>query len=199
MSTKAERTTQYIIETVAPVFNKRGYIGTTMSDITEATGLTKGAVYGNFKNKEELALAAFNYNLKKVTGAIKAKIDTAETPLEQLKALVDFYRSYHEFTIAFGGCPILNVGVDANHHNPQLMERVVQVVQKLQAYIAGVVKDGIAVGVFHAEVNPVQFARKFFSLFEGAIFMTMTMNNSQYILDMTEVVDKIIDHELCVK
>ena len=62
MTTKAERTTAFIIETVAPIFNKHGYIGTSMSDLTEATGLTKGALYGNFENKEALALAAFEYN-----------------------------------------------------------------------------------------------------------------------------------------
>jgi len=55
MPTKAERTSAFIIERVAPVFNKHGYIGTSMSDLTEATGLTKGALYGNFENKEALA------------------------------------------------------------------------------------------------------------------------------------------------
>ena len=62
MSGKAERTTQFIIETVAPIFNKHGYIGTSMSQLTEATGLTKGAIYGNFENKLALALSAFEYN-----------------------------------------------------------------------------------------------------------------------------------------
>ena len=49
MSTKAERTTAFIIETVAPIFSRQGYVGTSMSDLTEATGLTKGALYGNFE------------------------------------------------------------------------------------------------------------------------------------------------------
>jgi hypothetical protein len=40
MSTKAERTTAYIIETVAPIFNRYGYVGTSMSHLTDATGLT---------------------------------------------------------------------------------------------------------------------------------------------------------------
>jgi len=70
MSTKAERTTAYIIKTVAPVFNKHGYVGTSMSDLTEATGLTKGALYGNFENKEALALSSFEYNSKILLAAI---------------------------------------------------------------------------------------------------------------------------------
>ena len=64
IATKAEKTSQYIVETTAPLFNKNGYTGTSLSDITDTTGLTKGAIYGNFKNKEELALEAFNFNVK---------------------------------------------------------------------------------------------------------------------------------------
>ena len=56
MISKSEKTTKYIIETVAPIFNRKGYAATSMSDLTAATGLTKGAIYGNFKNKEELAI-----------------------------------------------------------------------------------------------------------------------------------------------
>lgn len=196
MTSKAARTTQFIIETVAPVFNKHGYIGTSMSDITAATGLTKGAIYGNFKNKEELALAAFNYNLKKVVGAIAAKIDSAKTPHLKLKALVDFYRSYHEFTIPFGGCPILNVGIDANHQNPPLMERVIAVIQKLQTSIAAIVDAGIEVGEFRQNADGIGFARKMFSITEGAIFMTVTMNNSRYLLDATDIIEGMIESDL---
>jgi AcrR family transcriptional regulator len=50
---KAGRTRQFIIETTAPIFNTKGYEGTSMSTLTEATGLTKGSIYGNFENKEE--------------------------------------------------------------------------------------------------------------------------------------------------
>ncbi len=48
--TKAEETRQYIIERAAPIFNMYGYEGFSMSQLTEAIGMTKGAIYGNFKN-----------------------------------------------------------------------------------------------------------------------------------------------------
>jgi AcrR family transcriptional regulator len=53
MGTKSELTSEFIIKTVASVFNKKGYSGTSMADITNATGLTKGAIYGNFKDKND--------------------------------------------------------------------------------------------------------------------------------------------------
>ncbi|MDO9376148.1 MAG: TetR/AcrR family transcriptional regulator, partial [Ferruginibacter sp.] len=61
--TKAEKTRNFIVEQTAPIFNKKGYAGTSLTDLTEATGLTKGSIYGNFANKDEVALAAYDYNL----------------------------------------------------------------------------------------------------------------------------------------
>ena len=66
MISKAELTKLHILETVAPIFNKNGYAATSMQDITKATGMTKGAIYGNFKNKEELAISAFKFMVKKL-------------------------------------------------------------------------------------------------------------------------------------
>jgi TetR/AcrR family transcriptional regulator, transcriptional repressor for nem operon len=76
---KAERTRAFIIESTAEIFNKKGYAGTSLSDLTEATNLTKGSIYGNFENKEEVALAVFDYNCAKISQVIQEQINKAET------------------------------------------------------------------------------------------------------------------------
>src|SRR5262245_13558435 len=57
--TKAQRTRLHIIEKTAPLFNMNGFDGTSLADLCRVTGLTKGALYGNFLDKEELATEAF--------------------------------------------------------------------------------------------------------------------------------------------
>src|SRR5262245_58413217 len=98
MAGKAELTTEYILKTVAPVFNKYGYAATSMAEITKATKLTKGAIYGNFENKEQLALEAFNYNIRKVIGMVSEKINAETSPLKKFKAITVFYRNYYGLT-----------------------------------------------------------------------------------------------------
>ena len=63
---KAEETRQTIIEKAAVIFNKNGYQRTTMSTLTKALGLTKGAIYGHFADKDELAVEAFRYSVRKI-------------------------------------------------------------------------------------------------------------------------------------
>ena len=49
---KAKRTKWYIIEKTAEIFNKKGFSGTSLTDLTSATQLTKGSIYGNFEAEE---------------------------------------------------------------------------------------------------------------------------------------------------
>jgi len=63
--TKSEQTKAFIIEKTAPIFNSKGYAGTSLTDITEATKLTKEVFMETLANKDEVALAAFDYNLRR--------------------------------------------------------------------------------------------------------------------------------------
>jgi AcrR family transcriptional regulator len=54
---RALRTRQQILEAAAQAFAERGYPAVTILDVAELAGLTKGAVYFHFANKEALATA----------------------------------------------------------------------------------------------------------------------------------------------
>jgi len=45
---KGERTRQRIVELAAPVFNRQGYVGASLRNLIEATGLEKGGIYNHF-------------------------------------------------------------------------------------------------------------------------------------------------------
>lgn len=198
MATKAELTSEHIIKTVAPIFNKHGYSGTSMSDLTKATGLTKGAIYGNFTNKEELAFVAFKYNVDRVVNQISQELSAIESPLNQLYGLTNFYRRYRAYTIEFGGCPIVNIGVDANHDNPALLERVQEVISKLQYLITKMIVKGQEAGEIKKDADAQKYGRLIYTIIEGAVFMTVTMNNDTYLNEMMNHIDAVIKAELVV-
>ena len=57
---KKELTTAQLLETAREVFLERGYHRSTLDDIADAAGFTKGAVYARFKSKDELFLALYD-------------------------------------------------------------------------------------------------------------------------------------------
>ncbi|WP_339709964.1 TetR/AcrR family transcriptional regulator [uncultured Kriegella sp.] len=196
MTTKAERTTAYIIETVAPIFNKLGYIGTSMSDLTEATGLTKGALYGNFENKEALALSAFEYNSKRLLKVIDDQLDTAGTSMDKLLALTKFYRNYDVFTLEMGGCPILNVGVDAQNNNRLLAAAAKETLKNIEGKIALVLENGVKSNELNLPVTPLQFAKQFYTMLQGAIAVATITKDRKYLVNTVAYLEVLMKREL---
>ncbi|MDP5231050.1 MAG: TetR/AcrR family transcriptional regulator [Cellulophaga sp.] len=196
MTTKAEKTTEYIISTIAPIFNKLGYVGTSMSDLTEATGLTKGALYGNFENKEALALAAFEYNSKKLLSAIEEKLAVNGTCLQKIFSLTNFYRHYNEFSEVMGGCPILNVGVDAKYNNRLLAAASRETIKTLEGKIALVLENGVKNGEIKLPVTPLQFAKQMFTMIQGAIAMATITEDRKYLLNTITYLEHLINNEI---
>ena len=196
MTTKAERTTAFIIETVAPVFNKHGYVGTSMSDLTEATGLTKGALYGNFENKEALALSAYEYSIRKLLEAIDERLSIEGTSLEKLFSLTKFYRNYDVFTLEMGGCPILNVGMDAQHNNQQLAAAASETIKIIEGKIALVLENGVNNNEIRLPVTPLQFAKQLYTMLQGAVAMTTITNDRKYLMNTVAYLEVLVKNEI---
>ena len=194
--TKAEKTSQFIIEKTAVIFNRNGYTGTSLSDITEATGLTKGAIYGNFANKEELAVEAFNFAIKYQMDQIKEIIKTIESPLAKLFAITNFHRNYYDKLVEYGGCPIVNVGVDTNHTNPALFARVKHVIDRMQGSLASIIEEGIFKKEIKDDINAMKYGVRMYSLIQGAVFTAMMSQDEQSLIDMMNHVDHMIQTEL---
>jgi AcrR family transcriptional regulator len=184
---KSERTRQFIIEKSAHVFNKQGYVATSLTDLTEATGLSKGSIYGNFKNKEEVAAAAFDYNFSLIVGAIRDRISKQTNSIDKLLEHIRAYRESSNAIYEHGGCAILNTAIDADFVNPMLKKRVTEVVRQWLDAIHNIVVQGIERGEIRGDVDPARFAAFFVGLTEGGVFLFKATSESHFIF-------KALDH-----
>jgi AcrR family transcriptional regulator len=55
---KRDRTRAKLMEAARALIREKGYERTTLEEIAERAGMTTGAIYGNFKSREELFIAA---------------------------------------------------------------------------------------------------------------------------------------------
>lgn len=196
MLTKAEKTTQFILEKIGPYFNKHGYTGTSMSDITKATGLTKGAIYGNFKDKEDLALQAFNYNIRRAMGKLRDRMSMEADGLTKLKEIIAFFRNYYSVEKLYGGCPMINVGIDSLNHNHTLYNRVVDVMNKLIQSIADIIEQAKAEGAIKSTIDSAKYANKIYAQIQGGIFITSMLKDENHLSELMNHVDQMIDSEM---
>lgn len=176
--TKPERTRQFIIEKTAPVFNAKGFAGTSMNDLIKATGLTKGSIYGNFQNKDEVAVAAFDHNFARVTSYIKSKIAEQENAAERLLIYPKVYRNFLKIPFLQAGCPLLNTAVDADDTHPVLRKKAADALSFWKRSIENQVKRGIERKEISAKTNAAEFAVIIISVIEGAVMQAKVTGRS---------------------
>ncbi len=190
---KAERTRQFIIERTASIFNKKGYAGTSLSDLTGATGLTKGSIYGNFKNKEEVAAEVFDYNSAKVRNQVQERIQKAKTYHDKLLVYAQVYHSFSRGDFPAGGCPILNTAVDADDTNPLLKDKAAKAVVRWKTRIETLVTEGIEAGEFKPGIDITEVALSMIALIEGGIMIAKVTDTPANLDTVLKRVNKLVD------
>jgi TetR/AcrR family transcriptional repressor of nem operon len=186
---KAEETKNFIIEKSAPIFNMHGYKGTTMSQLTKAIKMTKGAIYGNFADKDEIALAAFDYNFAELSEKIGSAVVSKENACDKLIAFANFYLDHFIEISRKGGCPLLNAAVDSDNIHPPLKERVAKAIETWINTVTRIVYSGIKHKQINANTKPEQFASVFVSLIEGGLMLSKATGNT---IHLSRNIDQII-------
>ena len=189
---KSEKTKQYIIEKTADIFNARGYAGTSLSNLTDATGLTKGSIYGNFENKDEVALAAFDYNFKRVTQYLKSRITETENAVDRLLIYPAVYRNFLKIPFLKTGCPILNTSTEADDTHPALKKKAAEALAFWKKSLENQVKRGIERKEIKASADPVQIAVVIMSMIEGAIMQAKVTGRSTELNIAMDYLEQII-------
>ena len=189
-------TALYILETVAPIFNRQGYVGTSLSALTDATKLTKGAIYGNFKNKEDLALKAFYFNFEKSISPLIPEMEKHETSIAKLLSVSNFYKKYYHLVVEFGGCPLLNVSSDAKFNNPALFTAAKKVANSILEELTKVIETGIDKKEIKATISADSYSKSIFSMIQGGIFLALTNENESFLTTTLERVDELILNEM---
>lgn len=193
---KSEKTKAFIIATVAPIFNQNGYAAMSLSKITTATGLTKGAIYGHFENKETLAMEAFKFSVRRVLNDINKEVEKGKTPLGKLLKIASFYKKYYNYNKQFGGCPILNIGVDSNNQNSAIAALVKSYNNRILDQFTLLIDNAKLANEVKENIDSMLYAKRFFYMFEGAIYMSFIMKDPHYTLDAAQLMEQIIKQEL---
>ncbi|KMQ69970.1 TetR family transcriptional regulator [Chryseobacterium sp. FH2] len=194
---KAEKTKKFIIEKTAFLFNTKGYTATSLSDITEATGLTKGSIYGNFENKDEVALEVYKYNAGLLGKSMSHSLgDEFPTTIEKLNAFINFYRKSWKAVFENGGCPLMNAATEADDTFPTLKKQVTKSFESWIKNITEVITQGQENGEIHQDINAEELGSLFIMIVEGGILLSKTTGDEKYLNLALDRILLIIDKEL---
>ena len=119
-----------------------------------------------------------------------------EKAVDQLFGLLHFYRHYDAFTMTMGGCPLVNVGVDAQNNNSALAAAAKETVKEIESRIAKILDRGTQKGEFRIPLPPLQFAKQFFTILQGGVVMATLTRDRKYLINTVSYLEHLTRKEL---
>jgi TetR/AcrR family transcriptional repressor of nem operon len=193
MPTKGERTRQRVIERAAPVFNQRGYWGSSLRDLMEATGLNKGGIYNHFGSKDELAEAAFDHNVDLMRNQIRQALEGRRHAVDRLLAINDAYRLFVSDPPFVGGCPIMNLAVESDDTHPKLRYKAQRAMADLRDdTLVRIVALGVGRGELLPDTDPEATATVIVSTLEGALMLSHLYGDPSFVERVADHLDQYV-------
>jgi TetR/AcrR family transcriptional regulator, transcriptional repressor for nem operon len=176
-----ELTRNTIIKESANLFNTQGYKATSISDITNATGLTKGAIYSHFDSKSDLEQKALRSLSVMMFTELGASIRAANSFLSKMEAIFSFFETYMDTPLYEGGCPLMNVAVEADDTNAELRQEALKMLAQLKSSFNKLIENGIRNEQLKPDTDPKFYSTIFIATLEGGIMMSKLEQNKDAI------------------
>ncbi|OLL20007.1 MULTISPECIES: TetR/AcrR family transcriptional regulator [unclassified Rhodococcus (in: high G+C Gram-positive bacteria)] len=132
------RTREDLLATAAEHFLDRGYAAASLDQIAEDAGYSKGAVYSNFRNKDELCFAVLDRIRAERMGEIAATLAAGAT----LDDVVTAFGVWAERTIGDRRWTLLEIEFSVrSRHNEEIRSRIAAGAEGVRTLIAELIRS----------------------------------------------------------
>jgi TetR/AcrR family transcriptional repressor of nem operon len=185
MALKGVQTRQKIIEKCLQLFCTKGYSNTSVNDILQATGLTKGGLYGHFAGKEDLWYAVYDAALSIWRKVVFQGIQSNAGPLKRIEILVenDLKKKLGE-NVFGGGCFFHRMLVELSGQSNAMSNHLMQGFNHLAELICVWLKEADQQGQLKENLDFTEIANFIVGALNGAAALHASSRNPA-ILDQT--------------
>ncbi|MFZ1036317.1 MAG: TetR/AcrR family transcriptional regulator [Smithella sp.] len=177
---------EHIIEESLKLFSVKGYMSTSITDIIDASGTSKGGFYNHFKSKEDLFYEILSAARKIWRERNLHGIYDKQRPLFKIQKILENYRDrYLADSMNFpGGCIFVNLTVELSDQSPWLAKEVNKGFIRLEKMIRRFLDEEKKSGGISRSVNTQDASNMIFSGLLGACVL-YTSDKAKKRLDST--------------
>lgn len=124
-----QKTREQIVRSARVLFNRQGFDGTSIDQIMEGAGLTRGVFYSYFSRKAELYAEAIGLSLKEPPSSRWKSVSVDFTAVDAAQQVIRAYLSQEHLDDVDGSCPLVALPNDVSRSDPTV-KRVFEAVFK---------------------------------------------------------------------
>lgn len=135
-------------------FWRSGYKGTSLADLENATGLTKGSLYKAFEDKHDLFLQALEMYLDASQERLREVLGRPGTAIERIQGWTELAKS----NIGKGGCLAVKAGDELGADDSEVRKLLAIHWSRVESEILGVVSAGQEEGSIRCDLDASDIA-----------------------------------------
>jgi AcrR family transcriptional regulator len=185
---RAVLTRERILNAAAEAFARHGYSEVTLLEIAELMGMTKGAIYFHFKNKEALAIAVaenFYHRLSVSSDAIAAlRLD----PLESVVAFL------HQTALSFRDEVLMKAGARLQIEHTSVGAPLPPPYVTFSGVIESWLEQAAEAGKLSSGVSPAALTRVLVEVVFGAQHISWVQSDRADIVERMDEIVRVVLH-----
>jgi len=182
-----EASRKHLLAAAIDCFARFGYQGTSIDRIARHAGVTKGALYYHFRDKEELLFEAVSARVGEFEQRVLADVGPGDDTMASLSRVID--ACFFTATVSNHRRFIMTLMIEALDTNPQLSAKFQRILRRMRFFLADIVRRGQQAGRVRADVDPVDAA----AVIAGAIMGAEIQHyQDPEEIDLRRVLDTII-------
>lgn len=174
LSSEARQT--QIIETVIALAAKHSPGQITTQEIADVIGVTQGALFRHFPNKESIWLAAIEWVENELLSTLEAAAKQAGNPMDGLQQV---FFSHVDFVIARPGVPRLVFNELQQPADSAIKAAVRKLLQRYRLLVSGLIIAAAADNEINRDINVSAAAALFLGSIQGLVMQSMLADNVQ--------------------
>jgi AcrR family transcriptional regulator len=149
---QGEQTRQQIIEAATQLFVRKGFYGTSIADLARAVGLTKGALYHHFENKDAIFFAVIETVRSTWHEAVVRDVLKVKDAPSRMAVLIDAHSRLVSENKTL--CLVLNgLITEMEGVNPAFLTALLEIYTELANFIGLIVKKGQEAGQVRPDLD----------------------------------------------
>ncbi|MFJ6722311.1 MULTISPECIES: TetR/AcrR family transcriptional regulator [unclassified Streptomyces] len=158
-----------VLASAMRLFRRRGYLGASVRDIEEATGLHPGSLYRVFQSKDGLFCAALDaYNDQVVQGRVRAHLLETPDPVAGLRSF--FTSTFETGRDPDPGCLLTNTAVES-FTVPQAADAVRRGLETIESGFAEALTRARTLGLLSEDLDVEISAAHLLALYQGLLVL----------------------------
>jgi len=158
-------------------FWERGYEATSMEDLLNAMGLTKGSLYKAFGDKHNLFLLSLQGYLDRLFETMKEAVESSGDPEESLSTLMGLVENLCCKQVTPKGCFAVNTVVELSQRDEKASEILKRHLVRVEKLLAKLIRRGQQSGAFRSDISAEHLAEALFVYIFGMLAQSRGIAN----------------------